>query len=77
MYPNYPPAETQILILTESIIDSATLQKYTDFETLALYGTNGLTSEHFKAITKLENLQEIILFLDGDQAGSNLSLIHI
>ena len=70
LYPNYPPAETQILILTESIIDCATLQKYTDFETLALYGTNGLTSEHLKAITKLENLQEIILFLDGDTAGN-------
>ena len=70
LYPNYPPAETQILILTESIIDCATLQKYTDFKTLALYGINGLTSEHLKVITALVNLQEIILFLDGDIAGN-------
>jgi len=70
LYPNYPNAETKTLILTESIIDSATLLKYTDYQTLALYGTNGLTIEHTKAITELKELQEIILFLDGDTAGN-------
>jgi len=82
LYPKYPSKETQVIILTESIIDSATLQKYlptgqagTNFETLALYGTNGFTEEHIKAIqiwysSGVEN-QEIILFFDGDQAGGN------
>jgi DNA primase len=70
LYPNYPTEETKTLILTESIIDSTTLLKYTDFETLAIYGTNGFTEEHTKAITELEQLQEIILFFDGDQAGN-------
>jgi len=70
LYPKYPPAETQVIILTESIIDSVTLQKYTNFETLALYGTNGFTEEHKQAITGLKDLQEIILFFDGDTAGN-------
>lgn len=70
LYPNYPTAETKTLILTESVIDSATLQKYTDYQTLALYGTNGLTNEHLEAIKGIEKLEEIILFMDGDQAGN-------
>ena len=37
---------------------------------LALYGTNGLTSEHLEAIIELKELEEIILFFDGDQAGN-------
>ena len=70
LYPKYPNRETQVIILTESIIDSATLQKYTNYETLALYGTNGFTEEHKKALQQLENLQEVILFFDGDEAGN-------
>ncbi|NQY09442.1 MAG: toprim domain-containing protein, partial [Flavobacteriales bacterium] len=69
LYPSYPPAETKMLILTESVIDATTLLKYTDYEVLAMYGTNGLTPEHTKAITELKKLQEIILFFDGDDAG--------
>lgn len=69
LYPGYPTAETKTLIFTESIIDSATLLKYTNYTTLALYGTNGLTTEHKQSLIQLENLQEIILFFDGDQAG--------
>lgn len=73
LYPNYPSQETEILILTESIIDSV----HIEVANLALYGTNGLTAEHIEAIRSLENLKEIILFFDGDQAikkvGTNLS----
>lgn len=69
LYPNYPAATTETLILTESIIDSATLQLYTPFTSLALYGTNGLTSEHTEAINQLQQLKEVILFLNGDEAG--------
>ena len=79
LYPNYPrlrsstdgqaSKETQVLILTESIIDATTILKYTDYQVLALYGTNGFTEEHKKALQQIENLQEVILFFDGDQAG--------
>jgi len=80
LYPNYPKAETKKLILTESIIDAATLiqnQEITkDFEILAIYGTNGLTAEIKAAITELEQLEEVILFLDGDAAGIQAAVNH-
>lgn len=72
LFPKYPPAETKRLILTESIIDAQSLVTTSikeDFEILALYGTNGLTKEHSEAIESLTNLEEIILFFDGDKAG--------
>ncbi|NQY05681.1 MAG: toprim domain-containing protein [Flavobacteriaceae bacterium] len=69
LYPNYPSQETQTIILTESIIDAATVNKYTDYQALALYGTNGLTQEHTAALKNCKQLQEVILFLDGDTAG--------
>lgn len=79
LFPNYPPAETKKLILTESVIDTATLLHLPaealtkagipEAAILALYGTNGLTAEHVNAIQQLESLNEIILFFDGDEAG--------
>ena len=73
LYPNYPKPTTKRLILTESIIDAATLLEQekikNNYEVLALFGTNGLTAEHIKAIAKLKELEEIIFFLNGDQAG--------
>ncbi len=73
LYPNYPTAETKKLILTESIIDAATLLEQeaikSKYEVLALYGTNGLTDEHQAAIKGLNQLEEIIFFLNGDQPG--------
>jgi len=74
LYPNYPKSTTRRLILTESIIDAATLLEQekikAHYEVLALFGTNGLTEEHTKAIAELKELQEIIFFLNGDQAGN-------
>lgn len=74
LYPGYPKPETTRLILTEAIIDAATLQQQPeitkDFTILALYGTNGFTDEHRVAIAELNELKEIILFFDGDGAGS-------
>jgi DNA primase len=74
LYPGYPKAETRKLILTESIIDAASLLEQgeikTRYEVLALYGTNGLTEEHQAAIRGLQQLEEIIFFLNGDEAGS-------
>lgn len=70
LYPHYPKPETKALILTEAIIDAATLlQRDLDHEILSMYGTNGLTEEHQQAIKNLSKLEEIILFFDGDEAG--------
>jgi DNA primase catalytic core len=73
LYPVYPKPGTTKLILTEAIIDAATLLQMEEitkaYGILSLYGTNGLTDEHKKAIGDLKELQEIILFFDGDQAG--------
>lgn len=76
LYPNYPSAETETIILTESIIDSATLQLYTTFTSLALYGTNVLNEEHKAALQSLPKLKEIIFFLNGDEAGRTWTQTH-
>ena len=74
LYPQYPKPETTKLILTEAIIDAATLLQIpgitNEYEILACYGTNGLTDEHIRAIQSLASLQEITFFFDGDAAGS-------
>lgn len=73
LYPRYPKPTTTKLILTEAIIDSATLLLQPEitkgFEVLSLYGTNGLTEEHLEAIKGLKDLEEIAFWFDGDQAG--------
>lgn len=76
LYPGYPNQTTEILILTESIIDSATLQLYTTYTSLALYGTNVLTQEHQSALQALPKLKEIIFFLNGDAAGRDWTQKH-
>jgi DNA primase len=74
LYPNYPKQETKKLILTEAIIDTATLlqveQITKEYSVLSLYGTNGLTEEHLQAIKELKQLEEIAFFFDGDNAGN-------
>lgn len=74
LYPHYPHAATQKLILTESILDAATLLQLSaitaQYSILALYGTNGLTQEHVEAIQALPQLAEIIFALDSDDAGT-------
>jgi DNA primase len=73
LYPGYPKLTTTKLILTESIIDAASLLQQqtinTNYTILALYGTNGLTQEHQQAIIALPQLEEIIFMLDADDAG--------
>ncbi|MBO9154074.1 CHC2 zinc finger domain-containing protein [Chitinophaga sp. GCM10012297] len=73
LYPCYPAAATQRLILTESVIDAAVLAQHSfvtrQYSVLACYGTNGLTPEHRGAIAALPHLTEIIFAFDGDDAG--------
>ncbi|MCB0516484.1 MAG: CHC2 zinc finger domain-containing protein [Chitinophagales bacterium] len=82
LYPNYPKPGTKKLILTESIIDAASLLQNEniarEYEILALFGTNGLSEEHQKAIKNWVNSPslrgqgelEIIFYLNGDEAGN-------
>lgn len=80
LYPGYPSPTTTKLILTESIIDAASLLQQAaiaeQYSILALYGTNGLTDEHQQAILSLHNLSEIILILNADEAGKAATQRH-
>ncbi len=73
LYPCYPSSETRKLILTEAVIDAATLHQQEsitkEFTVLTCYGTNGFTPEHEQAIKELKHLEEVIIFFDGDEAG--------
>ena len=73
LFPSYPKAGTKKLILTESVIDAVTLLQQEavtkEYEVLALYGTNGWSDDHTKAFERLGKLEEVVLFLDGDEAG--------
>jgi DNA primase catalytic core len=73
LYPCYPKAETKKLILTEAIIDAATLQQVaaitSSYGILSCYGAKVFTAEHEQAIKELQQLDEVIFFFDGDKAG--------
>jgi len=80
LYPGYPSLQTKKLVLTESIIDAASLLQQeaikSNYTILSLYGTNGLTDEHQKAIIELPQLEEIILMLNADEAGEAATVKH-
>ena len=80
LYPKYPEATTKKLILTESLIDAATLLQIPaiteQYSVLALYGTNGFTDEHRAAIKALLQLDEIIFWLNADQPGEDATYKH-
>ncbi len=69
----YPKKDASKLIITESIIDFLSLYQIDEirnqYDFMPIYGTNRLNGEHKTTIGKLEHLQEIIFFLDGDKAG--------
>ena len=76
LYHAYPSKKATKIILTESVIDAASLsviEELKDYEVLALYGTNGYTAEHKKALQSCGELEEVILMLDGDEAGQKAS----
>ena len=80
IYPKYPKAETERLIITECIIDCATLLQIPEiackYKMISCYGTNNFTAEHQTAIKNLQALKEVILFYDGDKAGREAIYIH-
>ncbi|AZI41153.1 CHC2 zinc finger domain-containing protein [Epilithonimonas vandammei] len=73
IYPNYPKSDTKKLILTEAIIDCASLLQIKEirdnYSLISCFGTNGLNEEILKAIQELKELEEIIFCFDNDDAG--------
>lgn len=73
LFPAYPMANTKHLLISECIIDAATLLQHNEinsqFTILSAYGTNRLTDEHLIAIKDLKELEELIFYFDGDDAG--------
>jgi len=73
IYPCYPNPETKKLILTEAIIDCASLlqiKKIKDnYSLLSCFGSNGLNEEILQVIKELPELEEIIFCFDQDKAG--------
>ena len=73
IYPGYPKKDTKKLILTEAIIDCASLLQIKEirdnYSLISCFGTNGLTEEILNTIKSLENLEEIIFCFDSDDAG--------
>ena len=73
IYPGYPKKETKKLILTEAIIDCASLLQIKEirdnYSIISCFGTNGLNEEILNSIESLENLEEIIFCFDQDKAG--------
>jgi len=73
IYPGYPKKETTKLILTEAIIDCASLLQIKEirdnYSLISCFGTNGLNEEILQAIKELPELEEIILIFDNDKAG--------
>ena len=73
IYPGYPKSDTKKLILTEAIIDCASLLQIKEirdnYSLISCFGTNGLNEEILKAIKELKDLEEIIFCFDQDKAG--------
>ena len=78
LYPSYPHPQTEKLIITESIIDAASLLQINEvtsaYSMLAAYGTNRLTEEIQSAIRDLKELKEIVFAFDADDAGRKATL---
>jgi len=73
LYPKYPSAECRRLILTESVIDAASLLQMKSiterYEVLALYGVRSFGRTHCTTLSALKDLEEVFVMLDGDEAG--------
>jgi len=78
IYPNYPDKNTKKLILTEAIIDCASLlqipQIKENYSLISCFGTNGLNEEILNAVKELKQLEEIIFCFDNDEAGKEAVL---
>lgn len=73
IYPHYPNPKSRKLILTEAIIDCASLLQIPlikeNYSLISCFGTNGLNAEILNAIKEQKELEEIIFIFDNDDAG--------
>lgn len=79
LYPGYPDSGTKKLIVTEAIIDCASLLQIRPIvqkgcqtelvEMISCFGANGLNDEILSVIKELPKLEEIIFCFDQDKAG--------
>ena len=73
LYPCYPAESTTKLILTEAIIDAATLLQLPtiakEYSIISAYGTNRLNDEMKNALQNLTQLTEVVFAFDSDEAG--------
>jgi DNA primase/energy-coupling factor transporter ATP-binding protein EcfA2 len=86
LYPQYPSVATRHLIITESVIDAASLLQLPnitkEYSILAAYGTNRLSAEHIEAIkiwavAEPVEAKEIIFAFDNDNAGNKATSKYI
>jgi len=80
IYPGYPKSDTKKLILTEAIIDCASLLQIKEisdnYSLISCFGTNGLNEEMTEAVSQLKQLEEIIFCFDNDKAGKEAVKKH-
>ena len=66
LYPGYPNKSSRKLIITESVIDAATLLEQDEikskFSVLALYGTNGWTKRAYSSCEPIKGLGGSCIF---------------
>jgi len=78
LYPFYPKAETERLIICDSVIDAASLLQIKavteQYSLLGAYGTNRLNPEMKAAIADLKQLKEIVFAFDSDDAGNKAAV---
>ena len=69
LYPRWPRFNAQVLVLTESVIDAATLYQWChppynvlpeNANVVACYGTNGFTADHEQAVKELKPVPEVL-----------------
>ena len=61
------------ILLTESVIDAATLWQAGYKNVLACYGTNGLTEDHLQLFHENQT-EAVFLVMDGDEAGKTAAV---
>jgi len=70
LYPGYPDAHTEVLIITESPLDAASLPPLPDkYAAVTGYSASSWPEELSAAIASLPDLKEVVFWFDGDASG--------
>ncbi|NJO02921.1 MAG: hypothetical protein HC880_15680, partial [Bacteroidia bacterium] len=77
LYPGYPPADTELLIICESPIDCASLPPLpAKHFGVSCFSAESFPEELLEATAQLPALQEVVFWLDGDAAGRKGTVEH-